>query len=64
MVFFVASGVCLLAWFPFDFSHFPDVLPVSLHPAFDWVTDGLAMFVAVIALLAGRPHTRSCSTSM
>jgi hypothetical protein len=52
MAFFVVAGIYLLSRFPFDFTHFADVLPDYLQPAVDWVTDGIAKFATVVALLA------------
>ena len=53
MIFFVVAGAYLLGSFPFDFTYFAHVLPSSIQPAVDWITDGIAKFVMGIALVAG-----------
>ena len=47
--------VCIIGLygsFPFDFSHFPDVLPKSLQFLVGWVSDGLVKFFMVIGIIA------------
>lgn len=50
--FAVVSAVWLYSVFPFDFSHLPDPLPGFLRFAAAWISDGIARFFMLIAIIA------------
>ena len=49
----VVTALWLLKVFPFDFSHFPDLLPASIRFAFSWVDDSIGRIALVLAAVGG-----------
>ena len=54
------SDVCLALgsiwlWitFPFDFSHFADIFPPALHPAFNWINNTVGRIILVLQIALG-----------
>ena len=41
--FFIIAASYLLSVFPFDFAHFPDLLPEGIQFMADWITNDIAM---------------------
>jgi hypothetical protein len=51
IVFMVVSLAWLLVVFPFNFSYFADVLPVSLRFLLQWISNGIAQGVLVLGII-------------
>jgi hypothetical protein len=51
IVFMVVSLAWLLVVFPFDFTYFADVLPVSLRFLLQWISNGIAQGVLVLGVV-------------
>jgi hypothetical protein len=49
----LVTALRLLAVFPFDFSHFPDLLPGAVRFAFFWLTNPVGTIVLVLAAIGG-----------
>jgi len=49
----VVTGLMLLRVFPFDFSHFPDLLPQAARFAFSWVSDPIGRIALVFMAIGG-----------
>jgi hypothetical protein len=49
----VVTALIFLRVFPFDFSHFPDLLPSVVRPAFFWLTNPVARIVLVLGAIGG-----------
>jgi hypothetical protein len=51
IIFMVVSLAWLLVVFPFDFSYFANVLPVSLRFLVQWISNGIAQGVMVLVVI-------------
>ncbi len=51
IIFMVVSLAWLLVVFPFDFTYFADVLPVSLRFLAQWISKGIAQGVLVLGVI-------------
>ncbi len=51
IIFMVVSLAWLLVVFPFDFTYFADVLPVSLRFLVQWISNGIAQGVLVLGVI-------------
>lgn len=49
----MVTALRLLSVFPFDFAHFPDLLPASLRFAFSWVDNPIGAIALVLAAVGG-----------
>ncbi|HXV45210.1 MAG TPA: hypothetical protein VD736_00885 [Nitrososphaera sp.] len=49
----IAGSIWLLAVFPFNFAHLPDVLPDSLKFLLSWITNDVAWVLFVLGILGG-----------
>jgi hypothetical protein len=49
----VVTALTLLRVFPFDFSHFPDLLPKAIRPAFFWLTNPIGAIGLVLMAVGG-----------
>jgi len=49
----VVTALRLLSVFPFDFAHFPDLLPASTRFAFSWVDNPIGAIALVLAAVGG-----------
>lgn len=47
------TALWLLKVFPFDFAHFPDLLPAVVRPAFFWLTNPVGAIVLVLGAVGG-----------
>ncbi|HVC27702.1 MAG TPA: hypothetical protein VND40_06025 [Nitrososphaerales archaeon] len=47
------TALWLLRVFPFDFAHFPDLLPAAVRPAFFWLTNPVGAIVLVLGAIGG-----------
>ena len=45
------AGLWLFIRFPFDFSYFPQLLPVNMHWLLAWITNGVARVIIMISFL-------------
>ena len=55
--FFVIAASYLLSVFPFDFAHFPDLLPEGIQFMFDWITNdiarvGLSIIIVIVIIVS------------
>jgi len=49
----VVTALWLLRVFPFDFAHFPDLLPSFIRFAFAWISDPVGRVILVLAAIGG-----------
>jgi len=49
----VVTSLVFLRVFPFDFAHFPDLLPQAIKPAFFWLTNSVGRVVLVLGAIGG-----------
>jgi hypothetical protein len=47
------TALWLLRVFPFDFAHFPDLLPAAVRPAFFWLSNPVGQIGLVLAAVGG-----------
>lgn len=47
------TALWLLRVFPFDFAHFPDLLPAVVRPAFFWLTNPVGAVLLVLGAIGG-----------
>jgi hypothetical protein len=47
------TALWLLKVFPFDFAHFPDLLPKAVRPALFWLTNPVGAIVLVLGAIGG-----------
>ncbi|HUL39887.1 MAG TPA: hypothetical protein VLU38_06315 [Methanomassiliicoccales archaeon] len=55
--FFIIAASYLLSVFPFDFAHFPDLLPEGIQFMFDWITNdiarvGLSIIIVIVIIVS------------
>jgi cytochrome bd-type quinol oxidase subunit 2 len=51
IIYMIIAFICLLAIFPFDFSHLADVLPNFLRFLLAWISDEIAKALVILAIL-------------
>ena len=47
------GSIWLWIAFPFDFTHFADVFPPSIHPAFSWINDRVGRIILLLQVALG-----------
>jgi hypothetical protein len=47
------GSACLLAYFPFDFSHLADPFPPEMRFAFAWITNDIGRVILILQLVIG-----------